>query len=156
MYTTGDSVFYKRTNNKRWHGPGKVLGRDGQQILVKHGSTYVRVHSCRLMPDRTHQTTQRGEAPNKASYSNPTDDPTPVTNDTEDSENSDSEGDLTMQNEREAPLRAAVNRSPQPSQSSLSIPACIPADTPTTLYRTIPNSVVTENRNIQPTPEYIT
>ena len=36
-------------NNKRkWKGPGKVLGQDGQQVLVKYGSHYVRVHPCRL------------------------------------------------------------------------------------------------------------
>ena len=26
----------------------KVLGQDGQQVLVKYGSNYVRVHPCRL------------------------------------------------------------------------------------------------------------
>ena len=54
-YITGDSVYYKRANDRRWRGPGKVLGRDGQQILVKHGATYLRVHQCRLMhtqPDK--------------------------------------------------------------------------------------------------------
>ena len=47
-YVTGDSVFYKRKDSKEWKGPGKVIGQDGQQVLVKHGSTYVRVHPCRL------------------------------------------------------------------------------------------------------------
>ena len=47
-YITGDSVFYKRKDSKEWKGPGKVIGQDGQQVLVKHGSTYVRVHPCRL------------------------------------------------------------------------------------------------------------
>ena len=47
-YLTGDSVLYKRTSSREWHGPGKVLGQDGQQVLVKHGSIYVRVHPCRL------------------------------------------------------------------------------------------------------------
>ena len=35
-------------DSKEWHGPAKVLGQDGQQVLVKNGSTYVRVHPCRL------------------------------------------------------------------------------------------------------------
>ena len=44
----GDSVYYKRNNSKRWKGPGKVLGQDGQQILIKHGSNYVRCHPCHV------------------------------------------------------------------------------------------------------------
>ena len=47
-YFTGDLVFYKRNNSEKWKGPGTVIGQDGQQVLVKHGSTYVRVHPCRL------------------------------------------------------------------------------------------------------------
>ena len=34
--------------------PGKVLGQDGQQVLVKCGSNYVRVHPCRLALERNH------------------------------------------------------------------------------------------------------
>ena len=47
-YDTGDSVYYKRIDGKEWHGPAKVLGQDGQQVLVKNGSNYIRVHPCRL------------------------------------------------------------------------------------------------------------
>ena len=42
IFTTGDDVYYKRNDSKRWKGPGKVIGVDGQQILVKHGSFCVR------------------------------------------------------------------------------------------------------------------
>ena len=45
---SGDSVYYKRNNSKRWKGPGIVLGQDGQQILIKHGSNYVRCHPCHV------------------------------------------------------------------------------------------------------------
>ena len=45
---TGQEVFYKRADSNKWHGPGVVIGRDGKQVLVKHGGIYVRVHSCRL------------------------------------------------------------------------------------------------------------
>ena len=31
-----------------WRGPGKVIGRDGKEVLVKHGGYYVKVHTCRL------------------------------------------------------------------------------------------------------------
>ena len=44
----GDSVYYKRQDDDKWRGPAIVIGRDGKQILVRHGSIYVRVHSCRL------------------------------------------------------------------------------------------------------------
>ena len=45
---TGQEVFYKRADSDRWRGPGVVIGRDGKQVLVKHGGVYVRVHTCRL------------------------------------------------------------------------------------------------------------
>jgi hypothetical protein len=48
-YSCGDSVYYKRDKACQWKGPGTVIGQDGQQVLVKHGATYVRVHPCRLM-----------------------------------------------------------------------------------------------------------
>ena len=47
-YITGDQVYYKRKDSNEWKGPGSVLGQDGQQILIKHGSYYVRVHPCRV------------------------------------------------------------------------------------------------------------
>ena len=28
---------------------GTVIGQDGQQVLVKHGESYVKVHPCRLL-----------------------------------------------------------------------------------------------------------
>ena len=55
----GDSVFYKRNDSKKWKGPGKVLGQDSQQVLIKHGGIYVRVHPYRVklekedVPDAT-------------------------------------------------------------------------------------------------------
>ena len=45
--TMGDNVYFKRQDDK-WHGPGKVIGRDGKQVLVKHGGAVIRVHSFRL------------------------------------------------------------------------------------------------------------
>ena len=44
----GDEVFYKRDDSNEWRGPGVVIGRDGKQLLVRHGGVYVRVHVCRL------------------------------------------------------------------------------------------------------------
>ena len=47
-YFTGDKVYYMRRSKNKWHGPAVVLGQDGQQVLVKHGGVYIRVHPCRL------------------------------------------------------------------------------------------------------------
>ena len=40
----GDVVYYKRKDNPRWRGPATVLGKDGQQFLLKEGGYYIRVH----------------------------------------------------------------------------------------------------------------
>ena len=66
-YTTGDTVYYKRNDNRKWHGPGVVIGRDGSQVLIKHGSYYVRVHTCRVI-----STTTRHERSEGTSRSNST------------------------------------------------------------------------------------
>ena len=42
----GDEVFYKRNDSHEWYGPGTVIGKDGKQILVRHGGIYVRAHEC--------------------------------------------------------------------------------------------------------------
>ena len=44
----GDEVFYKRNDSPEWRGPGIVIGKDGKQVIVRHGGTYVRVHVCRI------------------------------------------------------------------------------------------------------------
>ena len=52
----GDRVLFKRKDDDRWHGPGVVIGKDNKQVLVRHGGTYVRVHTCRLQHDRVRNT----------------------------------------------------------------------------------------------------
>ena len=42
-------MYYKRNDSKKWKGPGTVIGQDSQQVLIKHGGIYVRVHPCRIM-----------------------------------------------------------------------------------------------------------
>ena len=33
----GDKVYYKREKEKMWRGPAVVIGRDGKNVIVKHG-----------------------------------------------------------------------------------------------------------------------
>ena len=47
-YITGDKVFYKCMDSRRWKGPGTVIGQDEEQVLVKHGGIYVKRHPSRL------------------------------------------------------------------------------------------------------------
>ena len=48
-FELGDKVYYKREDSQRWHGPGKVIGQDGKIILIRHGGTYKRVSSNRVI-----------------------------------------------------------------------------------------------------------
>ena len=47
-YITVDHVYFKRADSRERHGPVTVLGQDGQQVLIKKGSSYIRVHPCQL------------------------------------------------------------------------------------------------------------
>ena len=49
IFTTGDDVYYKRNDSKRWKGPDKVIGVGGQQILVKLGSFPVKCHPSHVI-----------------------------------------------------------------------------------------------------------
>ena len=48
-FMTGDTVYYRRQNCKGWHSPAKVLGREGQYVLIRHGRAFYRMHPCHLM-----------------------------------------------------------------------------------------------------------
>ena len=41
-----------RLDSVQWHGPGFVIGQVDQQVFIKHGSFYVRVHPCRIQLKR--------------------------------------------------------------------------------------------------------
>ena len=48
-YISGEDVFYKREDDKRWRGPGRVIGQDGSKVLIKIPTGIISVHSCRVM-----------------------------------------------------------------------------------------------------------
>ena len=38
----------KHKDSNKWKGPGKIIGKEDKQILLKHGGYYIRVHPCSL------------------------------------------------------------------------------------------------------------
>ena len=49
QFQTGDKVYYKRDNDHKWKGPGKVIGQDGKISFIRHGNIYVRVPTYHLV-----------------------------------------------------------------------------------------------------------
>ena len=48
IYNTGDLVCYKWKDNLNLKETFSVIGRGRQQVLVTHGSRYIRVYPCNL------------------------------------------------------------------------------------------------------------
>ena len=46
------TVHITRLLQKRWKGPATVTGQDGQEVLIKHASSTIRVHPCHLQKVR--------------------------------------------------------------------------------------------------------
>ena len=55
VYTTGDEVYYRRSENNKWKGPAKVIGQDGPvRCLIRHGGQLVRAHICHIQSTNRH------------------------------------------------------------------------------------------------------
>ena len=54
-FQPGERVYYKRRMDKGWRGPAKVLGKETNFVLVRHGSSYYRCHPCHLMKMSDHE-----------------------------------------------------------------------------------------------------
>ena len=63
MYCNGDGVYFKRLSADTWHGPAKVLGKDGLMYLLKQGGLYVCVHPCRMSPVNPPDSDQQESGP---------------------------------------------------------------------------------------------
>ena len=52
VQTSADSVYFKKINEKRWMGPGKVYGQDGQQVLAitMQESIHPDCHCLEILP----------------------------------------------------------------------------------------------------------
>ena len=49
VFVPGDKVFYKRDDQKKWLGPGTVLGQDGKIIFIRHGGFLIRASANRVL-----------------------------------------------------------------------------------------------------------
>ena len=48
-FKSGDKVLYlARRGRKGWRGPAKVLGKESNFVLIRHGDAYYRCHPCQL------------------------------------------------------------------------------------------------------------
>ena len=50
IHTIGDEVYYKRDDAPEWKGPDRVLGQDSPVVFIRHGSRYIKAHTCRVQP----------------------------------------------------------------------------------------------------------
>ena len=48
-YFTGDSVYFKKHNQKRWSGPATVIGKDGKTVFIRQGGSILRVHVTKVI-----------------------------------------------------------------------------------------------------------
>ena len=48
-FVTSNTVYHRRQNSKVWCVPAKVLVKEGQCVLIKHGGAFYRMHPCYLM-----------------------------------------------------------------------------------------------------------
>ena len=44
----GQAVYYKRNNDIKWKGPGKIVGQDGSVVFIRHGDFYITVNCSRI------------------------------------------------------------------------------------------------------------
>ena len=88
QFQVGDLVYFKRADSKKWKGPGRVLGLDSVNVLIKQGSYYYRVHKCRVIPDYKRQEADLDLCMDNSNKVNPSSDDTSSCESQEDEETS--------------------------------------------------------------------
>ena len=71
-FEPGELVYYKRENSNKWLGPGKVIFQDGRLVFVRHGGTYIRVSTNRIIKDdasKNSETDDSGASTHKSTSS---------------------------------------------------------------------------------------
>ena len=61
VYTIGDEVYYKRSDNNKWKGPAKVIGQDGPVVFIRHGGQLVKAHICHIQSTNLHKSEQESK-----------------------------------------------------------------------------------------------
>ena len=72
LYVIGDSLYYKRASNRRCRGLAKVVEKDGQQVLVKHGGVCL-LPSLSSLIRTVKQHEQSSQTPRASSYNSDSD-----------------------------------------------------------------------------------
>ena len=61
VYTTGDEVYCKRSDNNKWKGPAKAIGQDGPVVFIRHGGQLVKAHICHIRSTNPHKSEQESK-----------------------------------------------------------------------------------------------
>lgn len=48
-YFSGDRVYFRRRNMRRWCGPATVIGKDGKIVFLRQGGSIMRVHATKCV-----------------------------------------------------------------------------------------------------------
>ena len=69
-FCVGDTVYYKRKDNKIWKGPGVVIAQVGTEVLVKsNAGRLVKVHPCKLvLKQEADRSVSAGEIPDEEEH----------------------------------------------------------------------------------------
>ena len=58
-FSAGDHVYFKRPDQKEWHGPGVIAGIESNIAYVRHGGIFYRVSPCHL--SKVGESTESGD-----------------------------------------------------------------------------------------------
>ena len=123
-FVNGDIVYYKSNDSRRWKGPGKVIGHDSTNVLIKHGAGYVRAHTCRVLPDRvvpeeqeTSEATESDQNTEKDSDEDLAEEETQYSSESEEYKSPESENEREVNTRNEETNSNLMRRSREESQS---------------------------------------
>ena len=125
FYQIGDAVFYKRDDNQRWKGPAKVLGQDGPVVFLRHGSRYIKAHTCRVQHTKPFIQSDTKETPSakKDGKISTAKVPKPTNDNDSDSDDETVESQYTPQNEtsesQSTPATSNQSTDPTPARSEV-------------------------------------
>ena len=129
-YYNGDTVYFKRVKEKKWRGPAKVLGQDGQQVLLKYGGYYTRSHPCRLTLSDRHAGSSKLVDDNLSSVVQPGNE-IPSAGSLVDNTNNEAAGSESSSDDEDIPLAHASpglsSASPDIDQASVDRPGLSPS-----------------------------